>query len=218
MKKPWVRVASGSLFSVFFAAWTGAKWLLDWLGRVDAFKALFADESSVSVVLKLLAGTPVWVPSLCALGFTAVTIWMIARPTESKPVAAQSGDSKIGVSREPPADMYVPTRLLLQFQAAGLLPRVVDQKNIHCWHAFSTDVHMDFQSADGKHSERGVLARSWSVFIAFDVPIKYQQLTVDAGGVGLPPHKIEVSNQRYAIVNFWADLAGSTVSFQSVPE
>lgn len=213
-------VVVGWVLAVFGWLWTGAKLLLDGLGRLDVLKGFNPNDNSVSWIVQVISNTPWWVPTICAFVFTAVVAALLLRhgsPPALAPLDVAQSD--VLGSRVSSPSAPVVTRLRLQFNHGTILPRSVDQRNVSNWYAHYSDFAISTppDSSAGRPSADQVFsARLWVVFLLFETPTSFSQMVIDGGGAQLPHHEVKQSSDRHAIVSFLGDLAGVTIEIRGV--
>jgi hypothetical protein len=70
-----------AIFGFFLSIWTGARAMLDWVGRGDTLSGLAGNSSLLSRALGWLFATPWWVPGLLATLMTLALIYLLLRPS-----------------------------------------------------------------------------------------------------------------------------------------
>src|SRR4051794_31199118 len=73
--------------------WTGAKLMLDWLGRIEVATGLSKPEGLVARGLTWLFQTPAWVPGVIAVVLTTILIWLIWPQANDRTKSKQSQSS-----------------------------------------------------------------------------------------------------------------------------
>ena len=87
----------------------------------------------------------------------------------------------------------------------------VDLKNVWRWYTLGTIVHGIDQKQQAFEA-----TTNWTVFIAFEKPIKFKQIIVDGFGSSLPRYEVKDSSNRTAIIVFNGDLVATTVEIRAI--
>lgn len=144
---------------------------------------------------------PWWLYAIGLLGIALlVTAWtMIA-------VRIRRG----GVSKAA-APQKISTRLRLQFNGNGAFPLMVEEQNIWRWYSLA-DVHVIIRPETTP--ERRTV--SWKLFITFDAPVAYKQITVSAGHSDIPTVEVKDWSPRHAVIVFGGDMPPSVVLIETI--
>lgn len=112
------------------------------------------------------------------------------------------------------AQVYVPSQVKLQFYSGNKWPTSISNENIS-WYALRNTFQVkEIDVASKKETNRDYA--SWNLFISFDKPTVYGQLTVDGNGVSLPNWEVKVNNNRYAVIHFNGDLSNLVLTVAAV--
>jgi hypothetical protein len=150
-------------------------------------------------------------------GFVAAAIvltFVFFVPFKTQPIVAIPQAQQTAVTTGNPTEQtsQLPTMLRLQFGGSNTIPIGIDQTNIWRWYALSTTV----QGFDPKKKTFVEVAKNWTVFLVFDVPIVFKQILVDANGARLPNCEVKDSSNRSAVVVFGGDLTGTVVNIHAL--
>jgi hypothetical protein len=140
---------------------------------------------------------------LCVVATAASCWWVFGRP----------GTSKIG-----PAGA-IKTELRLQFYGDTRIPTEIRADNIYDWYTlWSPHAEASFTDATGKVLSSTVLsAKSWNIFVIFETPTRYRELSVSFSAPGFPQYEVKKATERYAIINVQADIPAGALEIYAKP-
>jgi hypothetical protein len=106
----------------------------------------------------------------------------------------------------------IPTSLKIQFNAGNVLPVGIETVNIWRWY---TLVHI-IRSVDPKGKKPTTEHSMLTIFVMFDRPTAFKQLSLDAAGATLPHYEIKDCGPRHAIITMEAAIPGVVLSIKTL--
>lgn len=98
--------------------------------------------------------------------------------------------------------------LRLQFFGDDRTPTSVRHENVGVWYAyFNPSARASYKSTtDGKETMIAILPKTWVIFVVFERPTKYREITVGFSSPGLPVYDIRQPTEKSVIVSFRDDI------------
>lgn len=94
----------------------------------------------------------------------------------------------------------------IQFFGDVRLPAVTRRVNIATWFTYFTPhARFEFKDKDGNVLQTHELPKAWAIFLVFDRPTDYRNLTVGFNAPGLPIYDIMQTGERAALVALRGD-------------
>jgi len=106
----------------------------------------------------------------------------------------------------------IPTSLKIQFNAGNVLPTAIEVQNIWRWYALTHII----RGVDPKGETPPVEHRILTIFVMFDRPVAFKQITLDAAGAALPSHEIKDCGPRHAIIALESYIPGVVLSIKTL--
>jgi len=101
----------------------------------------------------------------------------------------------------------------IQFFGTDQLPTEVRRENIADWFAYyAPSVRATYKSTeDGKDKVFAAIPKTWAIFVVFDKPTIYREVTVGFSAPGLPIYDVMQRTQRSVIASFRSDIPAGTL-------
>lgn len=105
---------------------------------------------------------------------------------------------------------HVATNIRLQFYPGNTTPTAVSFTNI--WRYFTL---RNLGNVDelGKIVQRTV---RWDIYLVFDKPVRFKEITLNAIGVNLPLYEVKDSGPRHAFIVIEGDIPGAVLDINAV--
>jgi len=96
-------------------------------------------------------------------------------------------------------------------------PTEMASENVPIWYAyFNPSMQATYVSTeDGQQKTLAVIPKTWVIFLVFDKPTEYKEITVSLSAPGLPVYDVRQPTKRSVIVSFRSDIPADTLEIST---
>ena len=97
--------------------------------------------------------------------------------------------------------------LRLQFFGDDRIPTKIRQENVGCWFSYFTQhAKISFKDVSDKVIQTHEIPKNWAIYIVFEKPTSFNEVTVGFNAPGLPMYDVMHPNSRAIMVSFRGDI------------
>jgi hypothetical protein len=103
--------------------------------------------------------------------------------------------------------------LRLQFYGDERVPTAIENQNVATWYTLYSPraAMISTDNATGKKTTVAEIPKSWAIFMTFDRPTTFNEVTVSLSSPGLPAYDIKQTTTRSVLVTFSSDIPAGTL-------